>query len=393
MTNKKLSREELYDLVWSKPASKLAEEFAISDVGLAKLCKRMEVPRPPRGYWAKLSAGKRVQKAQLPDAPSLRKTEINLVVRTGQDNGECDSSADTWRGEAHQTASQKTKRLGAITPSPDLRKAHPIVRKTRDALDKSRPDQYGVLCSGGKGVFPMRVGPDNKRRALLILDAIVRSLAVLGCRFESGEKSFEVIVDGEKAPVRIYEATKRQVHRLTAEEQKRKADGGYIYAPPYDYIPTGMLAFEIDSYLIPGVRKAWKDSPKKRLDDQLNDLIEGLFIASASFRRWRLKDEERKRRWEEECQLQMEKAAARQAEKEKVKQLGEMSTNWRMAQQIRSFVSAVEDSEEEAVKRLIGSQSKTTWLRWAKEQAGRLDPLTVSPPSILDGPDGKSWNW
>lgn len=52
----KLSREELYKQIWKTPARVLAEQFDISDVGLAKTCKRMGIPRPPRGYWARKEA-------------------------------------------------------------------------------------------------------------------------------------------------------------------------------------------------------------------------------------------------------------------------------------------------------------------------------------------------
>lgn len=46
-----IKRKELYQRVWSEPVTKLAKEFGLSDVGFAKLCKRNEIPRPPRGYW------------------------------------------------------------------------------------------------------------------------------------------------------------------------------------------------------------------------------------------------------------------------------------------------------------------------------------------------------
>ena len=48
----KLTREELYQMVWSKPVTKWAKEFGLSDVGFAKICKKMKVPLPGRGYWA-----------------------------------------------------------------------------------------------------------------------------------------------------------------------------------------------------------------------------------------------------------------------------------------------------------------------------------------------------
>ena len=57
-----LTRQELYDLVWSKPMRDLATEFGLSDVGLAKICNRHRVPKPSRGYWAKLQAGEKLKR-------------------------------------------------------------------------------------------------------------------------------------------------------------------------------------------------------------------------------------------------------------------------------------------------------------------------------------------
>lgn len=55
---RELSREELFALVWERPTSEVAKELGISDVALAKLCRRQQVPKPPRGYWAKVQAGR-----------------------------------------------------------------------------------------------------------------------------------------------------------------------------------------------------------------------------------------------------------------------------------------------------------------------------------------------
>lgn len=61
-----LKREELYRLVWSVPGSRLAIQLGISDVGLSKVCRRHFIPRPPRGYWARLEAGQKPRKMPLP---------------------------------------------------------------------------------------------------------------------------------------------------------------------------------------------------------------------------------------------------------------------------------------------------------------------------------------
>ncbi len=54
-----VSREELYQHVWETPMSQLAQRYGISGNGLAKICDRLKVPYPPRGWWAKKAAGKK----------------------------------------------------------------------------------------------------------------------------------------------------------------------------------------------------------------------------------------------------------------------------------------------------------------------------------------------
>jgi hypothetical protein len=57
-----LTREQLYDLVWSAPMQRLVKQIGISDVAIAKHCRKLGVPVPERGYWNKLQAGKPVTK-------------------------------------------------------------------------------------------------------------------------------------------------------------------------------------------------------------------------------------------------------------------------------------------------------------------------------------------
>ena len=63
----KLTREELYSLVWAKPMTEVGQDFQISDRAMAKICARKQVPVPPRGYWAKKNAGKSIPKSPLPE--------------------------------------------------------------------------------------------------------------------------------------------------------------------------------------------------------------------------------------------------------------------------------------------------------------------------------------
>jgi hypothetical protein len=52
-------RETLYQEVWAKPVTEVAQHYKVSDVTIHKVCKALDVPTPAKGYWAKVRAGNR----------------------------------------------------------------------------------------------------------------------------------------------------------------------------------------------------------------------------------------------------------------------------------------------------------------------------------------------
>lgn len=98
MTNQKsfaITREELYEMIWTDPMIKVGEKLGISSSYMTRLCKLMNVPRPSVGYWAKLEAGKAKPRPQLQEpsptdlliwnkggylvAPSLKGVELSTT--------------------------------------------------------------------------------------------------------------------------------------------------------------------------------------------------------------------------------------------------------------------------------------------------------------------------
>src|SRR5262245_53140685 len=65
ITRREISREELFVMVWERPTQEVAKELGVSDVAIGKLCTRLQIRKPPRGYWA------RVQSGQSPRRPPL----------------------------------------------------------------------------------------------------------------------------------------------------------------------------------------------------------------------------------------------------------------------------------------------------------------------------------
>ena len=65
---KRYDRVKLYEEVWKEPVSVVARRYGVSDTALAKACRRLNVPLPPRGYWAKVRAGASVSIPALPES-------------------------------------------------------------------------------------------------------------------------------------------------------------------------------------------------------------------------------------------------------------------------------------------------------------------------------------
>jgi hypothetical protein len=82
----KFTRQALYDLVWSKSTVQIAKDFGISDVALAKVCKKHQIPKPPLGYWARVQNGHPVKKTPLVKIPALDEKEIEFRGSTIQQN-------------------------------------------------------------------------------------------------------------------------------------------------------------------------------------------------------------------------------------------------------------------------------------------------------------------
>jgi AcrR family transcriptional regulator len=76
----RLTREALYDQVWTTPLSTLALRWGISRSGLAKICDRLMVPYPGRGYWN----AQKAERPALPPAPTGVDREVDLSVRAGR---------------------------------------------------------------------------------------------------------------------------------------------------------------------------------------------------------------------------------------------------------------------------------------------------------------------
>ena len=72
-------RADLYEEVWTQPMLTVAKRYGVSSVALAKTCKKLEVPVPGRGYWARRRVGQNPKRLPLRKASAGVPDE--LVIR------------------------------------------------------------------------------------------------------------------------------------------------------------------------------------------------------------------------------------------------------------------------------------------------------------------------
>lgn len=71
-----MTRQQLYDWVWSKPLPQLAQRTTLSEKSITGLCRRLLVPSPPRGYWSSVAKGTPLPRPPLPALPNESFIEV-----------------------------------------------------------------------------------------------------------------------------------------------------------------------------------------------------------------------------------------------------------------------------------------------------------------------------
>ena len=143
------TRKEFYDLVWSKPMTHLAKEFALSDVALHKICKKHEIPNPPLGWWAKKAAGKAVKQTPLPKAKAG--TSDRITIAAGELRPEPELIA---------TARENARLLASSIDAEAVLPANPIVDRTITQLRKAKPSSInGLVTVEGLNVVKANIAP------------------------------------------------------------------------------------------------------------------------------------------------------------------------------------------------------------------------------------------
>lgn len=378
---KTIKRRELYKLVRQQPMAKLAKTFFISDVGLAKICRKHDIPRPPRGYWAKKQFGQDPPQVKLPKPQQDNEIEIR--------DGEAVVQKQDLRDELQQIVAAEKSKESPIEVPDTLRGAHALVRQTHQELEGARTDEDGYFIRPEKLALDITSSKAALRRSLLIMDALLKTLDQRGYAVEAGPTVTIMEVD-------IHFSIREQLELKREPADDHKLEGRYVFGfnrSKEKRTPSGRLTLTINeggSYWLEGCRYTWRDTEKKKLEVRLNQFVAGLVDMAAKLRQHNEKVKRQKEqrhqeelRREEQLRQLAEQRKLFKAEKARVEQLLKQANDWRNSRLIREMVTAVREAN--AAPGLVPPEDNIDqWIEWATQQADRLDPLLPSPPSILD---------
>jgi hypothetical protein len=359
-----LTREELYEKVWSEPMWTLAQSFGLSDVGLAKTCARHKIPVPGRGYWRQKQVGQRVRATPLPKLSTTQNQSLGTV---------------TLRPRALEPAigvgpADAPAEPPVVTVPDILVDPHPLVAHTIKALRRVKPSKEGLLPRPTAGDYlDVRVSLGTVDRTMCILDALLRAMdeRSMSIRVQLGQDGGSMSAEVLDESVRFHIEERTEHVTLPAPPPRRP--GEWVPRPETKIVPTGALEFHIDSQwpLAPAnVRTSWCDGKKQRVEDCLGKIVVAFTAAATAIKADRLAREEANRRWkEDERRRKIQAWEARQAKRRHAALTEELEL-WRSCREIRAYVEA---RRARGTPGGEGSERLSSWLDWIEGYAQALE--------------------
>ncbi|RQD67429.1 MAG: hypothetical protein D5S00_10365 [Tindallia sp. MSAO_Bac2] len=374
------NRETLYNEVWERPVIEVAKRYKVSDVTIHKVCKSMNIPTPPAGFWAKLRAGKPVTKMPLPGARLLSKKTGLRTGTTYDSNNEGEklgflSTED--RDVIFSIASQ-------ISLPEEKKKMHPKIiahrKKTVEWIkerEKRKKSGWNMRAMEAAPFLADTVSEETLPRVFLIFDALISVLEPLGCSLTDDLK---FVVNGEKVAITIKEAKDKNEHVLTKEdnikllkyedEKRRYSWASKPNIPKYDHVYNGRISMMIN-------RNKWfRDTKTSVVEERLGDVLIELYEAADTIRRDHEAYLEAQRKRHEEERLEEERKVRYNNEVDRTIALTNLADDFDTAMKIRRYIAMVEsaDNVDEDMK---------DWIEWAKAKADWYDPVVAKEDELL----------
>jgi hypothetical protein len=357
------TRAQLYDLVWSEPVSAISKKYNISDLSLRGVCKKMNIPLPPNGYWSKIRAGKKVPVTCLPVIEG-DKQEIIFSLRQEED-----LEKDDFQSPLSILEKEIENDPDLPTTLSKLKDPDKLVISAKSHLEAQKFGKYGsandpVFCRYDN--LYIRVTPAQINRALCFMDSFIKLFRARGHKVEVDYGSF-VIIENEKMGISINEIMK-----------KRKVTPRDPFWHDTEFFPTGILSFKVreESYRY----FIWKDG-KLPLEKQLVNILAVLELRVKEKKAEEITREAERKIEREKERVRIEVRERKEKELSDFLALMKKADRWNRAMDLRKYLDAL---EEKANEENNTSEEFTSWLTWARKKNDWLDPLVEAEDNLLN---------
>ena len=373
---RRVTREELYTLVWQRPMSRLAEDFEISGNGLAKICDRMDVPYPPRGYWAKKEAGKPVVTFKLPPRKDgvPQATDIHPTP-----------PKPAPLPEAEKSLAAATEKIEGIIVSDGLDDAHPRVKAwivEHKKLQKEREQESRRRRH--ETWWTPRLLPDLTERDLYrfrVTSAIFRGIEKAGGRIDkspiTGRMTFQIAGHGVECSI---------VEKLVKSLKQHDETRNWTAYPDHHQSgldSSGFLRVSITTYL-DGRQPQWIETQKTKIGDMLPEIVGTIMAAGPILEHQKREREDREKRHQEEEARRYEARRLKEIDDKRWNKFCEFAANWEERDRLLAFLAEVEKLASSEGDIIVGDSALSDWIAWAKERVEALDPLRRGAAGMFD---------
>lgn len=354
MEQEKFTRKELYHLVWENSLLSLSKKYEISDNGLRKICKRMNIPLPTMGYWQKVKRGRSVMIKSLPRDNSGQ-NDVILRLRKQGSSG-VNPTITPLRSLIEELENDPAL---PIRVSDRLTNPDKLIITAGESLKKSN-NQYNIykgFAETNTDELSIRVGKEQIPRALRFFDSLIKLLRSRNHTIHLANGRTYAVIEGEQ--MRIILKEKVKIIRIPHDTYKFLSDT--------EYHPTGVLTFQMEGYKC----RKWIDG-KKKLEEKLVEILAVLELEAKEMIKVRLYREEQHRIWEEQERIKREEKERKERELARFNELMKQANQWNQALILRNFIKAVE-------AKMLANGNPTSenrvWLEWAKAKAETIDPI------------------
>jgi hypothetical protein len=369
----RLSREELYQRIWFTPTTKLAKEFGLSDVALAKICKKFNIPKPGTGHWARKAVGQIIVQPPLPPL-NVEKQDIVFDLQTNQNR-----RANYWRPKPTKIMNQPI-----TLPEPEVELC-PMAKRIHALANKEKPDATGRVRVQGKNVPIIYASPEQIEPLSRAIHVLVERAKNLGYEFKDDNDFNQCIrfVHEEGDVTLEIEEGIVEIETPVTKEQKRRPS--WTWENKVKQL-TGKFCYRMVTDPEHGSRNYWKKKTPEPLLTMLSTIIERLSVAVEKFKREKILAEERKieserrqQEWKKEEEQRKHLSLLQKVREKREENFAKAAEWWDIYNNMLQFVEACEARWRQHNSGELNEKQKT-WLIWAKRQAELSSPFTAGYP-------------